>query len=164
MSQVAKRHTIEQIETGLQLLALNAGAYEKTVTQLREHGIHLTRQSLHNWANKSHADRYFEIRTQIHSQVAERAASQAEEIAFKAGELELRIIEKLDDQLDDLDPKDAATALRNLSTTKALNHDKVIGPIRGRPTVIVENRDAAQILQELQRLGVVEGTAEEILP
>jgi hypothetical protein len=59
-------------------------------------------------------------------------------------------------------------ALRNVETAKAINVDKS-ALLRGRPTQIVERRDAAELLRKLQATGVValdlpavDSTAEEV--
>jgi hypothetical protein len=47
---------------------------------------------------------------------------------------------------------------------RALQFDRVSGPIRGRPSVIVEHHDPSQVLNTLaQKLGItIESTAQEI--
>lgn len=150
----ARRYTLEQKELALHTLALTGNRYEHACDLLRNHpeGFQVSRQLLHLWATQQLPDRYEEIRTQVSQQVAQRVANQAEQIAIAAGELELQLIEDLQAKHHDMDARDVATALRNLTTTKALNIDKIASPIRGRPTVIHSDRTAQDILNALKAL------------
>lgn len=150
----ARRYTLEQKELALHTLALTGNRYEHACDLLRNHpeGFDVSRQLLHRWATHQLPDRYEEIRTQVSQQVAQRVANQAEEIALAAGNLELQLIQDLEAKRTDMDARDVATAIRNISTTKALNIDKISSPIRGRPTIIHSDRTAEDILKALKAL------------
>jgi hypothetical protein len=81
----------------------------------------------------------------------------------RSQELEAEIVEKLWDSLNDLKPAELANALRNVGVSKAINLDKA-QLMRGKPTEIVERRDADQLIRTLQAAGVihVDSDAEEI--
>lgn len=96
----------------------------------------------------------------IHAKIAE----QCEDTAELAGELERQMIVKLAKDFKQLAPRDQAGAIRNVSTTKAINVDKA-ALLRGQPTEIVEHRhDVGELWAEFEAMfpGVVNGEATEI--
>lgn len=164
-------YTLEDTELALRTLALTGTRFEQALQLLKEHAHDhprlrkLPKSTLQYWARKRHADRFEEIRTEVSRQVADRVANQAEEIALRAGELELELLEELQARKKGLESKDIASALRNVTTTKSLNIDKVASPLRERPTVIHQDRTADDILQALKALEpnlIIDSTAEEI--
>lgn len=162
-----RRYTLEDIERGLWTLALNAGREDAAVEALKAQGHNIPKGTLGSWARRDHVERYEEIKQEASHQIAQRVAAQAEQFMLAAGEVEMLALQKLKGEIeqDQIEGKDLAGALRNVSTSKALNNDKISAPIRGRPTQITEHRDAAQIVAELKKLGVVvEGTAQELPP
>jgi hypothetical protein len=74
------------------------------------------------------------------------------------------MIVKLAKDYKQLAPRDQAGAIRNVSTTKAINVDKA-ALLRGQPTEIVEHRqDVGELWAEFEAMspGVVNGEAVEI--
>jgi hypothetical protein len=74
------------------------------------------------------------------------------------------MIVKLAKDYKQLAPRDQAGAIRNVSTTKAINVDKP-ALLRGQPTEIVEHRqDVGELWAEFEAMspGVVNGEAVEI--
>ncbi len=164
----ARRYSLEDRELALRTLALAGNRYEAATALLNKNTTgnlqNLPKQTLWRWANEQYQDRYEEIRTEVSDQVAQRVANQAEEIALAAGALELQLMEDLAAKRHDLDAKDVAGALRNVTTTKSLNIDKVASPIRGRPTIIHADRSAEEIFRALKALEpnlIIDSTAEE---
>jgi hypothetical protein len=157
-------YTEEVHSEALMMLALCRGNAEEAHRRLKERGNRTPDAStLSRWKIRD-AERYEEIRTEISHKLVGEVANQAEQIMLEAGELELEIIARMRDELANLKPSDLSSALRNLSTTKALNNDKIASPIRGRPTVIHSDRTADEILRALKHLEpglIVDGTAEE---
>jgi hypothetical protein len=96
--------------------------------------------------------------------VAEQAAAGAEDLALVITELERDTTERMKAELPHIPARDLPGALRNLTTSKALQYDKVANPIRGRPSVVVERRDVSELWKRLERLlpQVIEGRAEEL--
>lgn len=120
--------------------------------------------TLNHWRT-AHADRYEEIRTKVSAKITAEVANQAEEIMLEAGEIERAMLERIREELPNMKASELPGALRNVSTTKALNNDKIASPIRGRPTVIHHDRTAEEILKALKALDprlVIDSTADEI--
>ena len=96
----------------------------------------------------------------IHAKIA----AECEDTAELAGQLERQMIVKLAKDYKQLAPRDQAGAIRNVSTTKAINVDKA-ALLRGQPTEIVEHRhDIGELWAEFEAMfpGVVQGEAIEI--
>jgi hypothetical protein len=109
-----------------------------------------------NWT-EMHADRLHELREELHPQIAKKIAADAEGMAIRLAQAEVAIAEKLVLALerDELPAKELSGALRNITTSKALQVDKLSSPLRGRPTVIHGTKDPADMLADLaRRLGI----------
>jgi hypothetical protein len=163
---VQRRHSMDTIELALNVLAIEGGRTQRAHEILAGQGIDVPKQTLSSWKLDSHADRYHQISTDVSLHRAERIANQAEEVALLAGQLERDLLKDLQAHRADLKPAEIAGAIRNVTTTKALNMDKVINPIRGRPSTITETRDANTLLESLAaRLPpTIQGTAQEVNP
>jgi transposase-like protein len=153
-----RSYSDEEKRSALTALILAGGNSEKVGPQ-----IGITPDLLRKWRTAD-PGLYEELRTELAPQVAERIASDAEEFARDLMNVERALAAKVLEGLDDLKPSEAAGALRNISTSKALQVDKLSSPLRGRPTVIHGHDDAGQALIELgRRLGfAVDSTAVEI--
>jgi hypothetical protein len=167
---MARRAYTEQDQSeSLMMLVLCRGNAEEACRRMEAEGLVPPPPStLKDWRSQN-ASRYEQIRTEVHGKLTEQVANQAEQIMLKAGDLEELMIDRLTVAVLDgtIPDKDLSGALRNVSTTKALNNDKIAGPIRGRPTVIHSDRTADEIMRALKSLEpnlIVEGTAEEVPP
>jgi hypothetical protein len=113
-------------------------------------------RSILNWT-EWHADRLHELREELHPQIAKKIAADAEGMAIRLAQAEVQIAERLVEALerDELPAKELSGALRNITTSKALQVDKLSSPLRGRPTVIHGSQDPADMLASLARkLGI----------
>jgi hypothetical protein len=105
---------------------------------------------------------YKELEAEMAPAVAERIAAQAERIALQIEEAERMAIQKVRERLENDQDEQPAATLRNLSTSKALQIDKLSSPLRGRPTVIHGAADITELIAVLNaRLGI-DSTAVEI--
>lgn len=158
---VSKRRVYSQaeIDHALTALILNGGNAERTADELNGP----CGQTLLNWREK-HSSRYQELQQTLAPRIADRIAAQAEELAVEIAQVEKQILEHLATKISDLDADKASAAIRNLSTSKALQLDKVSSPLRGRPTVIHETRTGDDLLRGLaSKVGMaVDSTAEPI--
>ena len=157
--------TEEEIETCLLELAVCSGRPTPASARLKEaYGIEVSHSTLSKWRDRIHAHRYQRICEEQEPRIKAAVIAKAEEVVAFAGELEMKALARLDRELDDesIPPRDLAGALRNITTTKTLNQDKIASPLRGRPRQIVEHRSSGEILRRLAEIGVVDGTAEEL--
>jgi len=139
----------DTLELALNVLAMEGGRPRRTSELLATQGIHIPHQTLGDWKERW-ADRYHEICTNLQEQRAERMANAAEDVAIRAATLELELLDQLANQKSQLKPAETASAIRNVTTTKTLNVEKVINPLRNRPSHITEVRNADEILRALE--------------
>lgn len=154
------RSSEEDIELGLTCLARNSGNFSKASRE-----CDIPRQTLQGWAKKFH-ERYLEIQEEVVPLIRARTAERALQIAEQAADLESKALTQLEGELPNLEGRDLANALRNVSTTKgiSLTHANNFQSPAERPQ---EQLDPAAILAGLQRLGVatlVDSTATEEPP
>jgi hypothetical protein len=158
---IAKRFTREEITEALQLAAYYRSA-KKAADVMAERGVTVTPGTINAWQTK-HADIHEAALTRIDEVLAERS----EHLVREATELEIQLLGDLAERRDELDAKDIASALRNVSTTKGITFERVVGPIRGRPNVVIEHREPTKLLEEMARIAEmvrpsVEGSAVEL--
>jgi crotonobetainyl-CoA:carnitine CoA-transferase CaiB-like acyl-CoA transferase len=153
----AKRYTPAEIDKALSAYVLTGGNALQASQLLKSYDGHGPSDvQIGRWT-ESHADRLHELREELHPQVAKKIASDAEGLALKLAEAETLITERLllAVQAGTLPDKELSGALRNVTTSKALQVDKLSSPLRGRPTVIHGNTDPAETLANLARkLGI----------
>jgi crotonobetainyl-CoA:carnitine CoA-transferase CaiB-like acyl-CoA transferase len=149
-----KRHTPITVDRALSAYIMCGNNASEAERLLRSYGDTdvPSHQSIRGWAEK-HADRLHELREELHPQIAKKIAADAEGLALKLAQAEETITEHLLLAVDagELPAKELSGALRNISTSKALQVDKLSSPLRGRPTVIHGNQDPAETLANLAR-------------
>jgi crotonobetainyl-CoA:carnitine CoA-transferase CaiB-like acyl-CoA transferase len=155
-----KRHTPATVDRALSAYILCGNNSEQAHRLLVSYGDKPvpTGRCIRDWAEQ-HADRLHELREELHPQIAKKIASDAEALALKLAEAETLITERLLVAVEagSLPDKELSGALRNVTTSKALQVDKLSSPLRGRPTVIHGNTDPAETLANLARkLGIPE--------
>lgn len=156
------------VERALLLLAQNGGTITRTRTQLEQQGLHPpSHATLKDWRDERHRGRYLQHLHDSREQIATLIATEAEEVAIQAAAEERAMLSAITQAREngELEPKDYANILRNVTTTKSLNIDKIASPLRGRPTTVIEHTNPDEILRKLERLApglVVDGTAEEL--
>lgn len=161
-----KRYTPAQIDQGLTALILTGGNADQALELLDDWPRRPSPTSLRNW-QRDHKKRHAELEQELAPKLAEIAAADAERLALKMAQVEDQLVDHIAGRLHELDPDKASAALRNISTSKALQYDKISSPLRGRPTVNVMHHDSNDLLRQLARgaglrLGSTESTAEEI--
>ncbi len=161
---VAKRYTEEEIERGLTQMALCGGNRRLAAERLEQMGHPIPPDTLRNWAEHRRPDRYAKICAEQAPALAQRIAAEAEGFALELAEAEKATLEVYMRGLHTIKASDAAGALRNITTSKSLNVDRISSPLRGRPNVVIEHREVSELVLKLEQAGVLEGTAVEIEP
>ena len=157
----ASHYTEEEIYRGLAEVALCAGNTHRAARQLSAQGMAIPRGTLEKWANRQHVDRYARVREELLPKIHAQIAADCEELAALGAQLERETLEKYREELPNLRASEAASAVRNIATSKAINVDKAT-LLRNRPTQIVEHRDASELIRKLEAVGVIEGSVSEI--
>lgn len=151
----SRNHDTETIERALLMIALHGGSPTQASQALRKQGVRISKQTLHDWKTARYPERYQEICDEASSQLANRIAAEAEQFMVHASRVELKALRALEADLEAGQIKDVASALRNITTAKALNNDKIASPLRGRPTIIRQDKTAEEAIARLERLGIV---------
>jgi transposase-like protein len=146
----ARQHNLETITEALMLLSYY-GNLGKTVEALKQRGINVPRQTISGWRDK-HADLWQQAETRMREEVLDRVADRAERYIIDAQDAEQTLLEQLMATREELPAKEVANALRNISVSKAIAMEKVVMPVRGRPTQIVEHIDLYATLNEMNRI------------
>jgi len=98
-------------------------------------------------------ERYLRLHEEHSGQIEQIAVSQARDTAVRAGELEHKILEKIDVQIEageEIDVKTLSMALKNVSTTRGISVDKLL-ILTNRPTQITDKRDVGAIIAAIAR-------------
>lgn len=120
--------------------------------------------TLRDWKQED-PDRFDKLREDLEPRVVKKIAAEAESLAIQIAEREAKLLDSLDDAaIAKLEAKDIAGTLRNLSTSKALQLDKVSSPLRERPSHVQPTMDLEGLKRQLARsLGFdIDSTAEEM--
>lgn len=125
--------------------------------------------TLQLWRTETHRERYQEIAERERPKLEQMAVDGAVAQILRADESALRILDRLDDALEDPDAKpkelsELAGAAQRLATAKGINGTKLL-ELTGRPTQITEHRSATDTLRSLaQRFPglIVDAEATEI--
>lgn len=145
------------IERALAELALCDNRPTLATRRLAHEGIKVPVTTLIAWRD-NRPDQWQAIQAREIPQIQAKVADDCERLALTLNEAEEEAVEQLRGNLDKLDPKDQAGAIRNLATAKAINIDKM-QLLRNKPTAINVGLDADQLLRSLQS---IDGTAEEL--
>lgn len=135
--------SLEEKHRGLTALILCRTAKEASEqTEIPE-------KTLNSWRQRDPA-LYNKLREDLEPQLVKRIAADAEMIVQRLADKELALIDALDPT--ELSAKDVAGALRNVTTAKALNLDKVSSPLRERPSHVQHSTDIGDVVSKLGQI------------
>ena len=165
----AARHSAEQIEAALVVLALESGNVRRTRKRLAEMDIFdkvPPATTITRWP-ETYRDRYVEIREEVAPRIQARMADIHMDLAERLTSLEHATIDELESEMSELSGKDKAALLRNVAVAAAISVDKA-RLLSDQPTAIVK-RELPEIFRALAAKGVkvegvIEGEAEEVSP
>jgi hypothetical protein len=151
-----EHYTPENVELGLQMLALSGGRPRAACKMLKQQGgpdIH--RDTLMAWRERYHA-RYVEICEERQAEVHRAMAAKATEIAEKAAGATELLVDATVESIGDLEGKDLAISARNLSQVHAAAVEKTL-LLRGQATQIHKIESLDEVVDALSALGVING-------
>jgi transposase-like protein len=141
-----RRYSPEEIERGLTALIL-AGSSTRAS---QETGI--SEDTLRSW-KRIHADQYDRLTRDLEPRVVQKIAAEAESLVLSIADRERAILASFsDEEIQGLDAKDKAATLRNLTTSKALQIDKLSSPLRERPSHVQQGSDVEGLMMRMARL------------
>lgn len=168
MSRINEWSEKQAIEI-LTLLAMNAGNIKKTLEEYKaEHGKAPTSATVAGWRDRRYADEYARIRDEYAREFEAEAIRTYRDRMRQAADVEMLAIQRLAEALESnrISVKDLAPAAGAMSRIKASNADQLL-TLTGRPTQIIDDRSAEQVIQGLVRkkvLRVVRDESEEDAP
>ena len=154
-----RRYNKAEIEVALEALVMAYGNCALAGRRLALAGIEIPDNTLRDWKTR-HAERMEEIRIAKTPELEETQAQMAEAVQTAAGDVTLHLLERAMETADQLKPHEIPGAARNYSTVYGIGSDKTFIH-RQKPTLIT-GHDFSHALKALERMGLVEGTAEEI--
>lgn len=151
-----KQFLSEKNEVHLEL-ALGAIAAMPTLQKASEHlenvhGISVSEEKLAVMREKYHGE-YEKLREQLAPAIEASLTNDSLGIARRATEVEALAISRTEEMLAEGRARDPSRIARDLADVKAKNIDKRLA-LQGRPTQIVETRDAVEIIRQLEAMGV----------
>lgn len=148
--EIRRKHAVysdEEIEHALTTLARHSGNAEAAARELPQ-----VRNTLDKW-RKVYADRYREIQEQVIPEIRARVAERQAELAEKLADAEELALAETVAALPDLEARDKAGALRNISTSKGitLTHLQAYQAPPPDPTA----GSVADVFERLGKLGLL---------
>ncbi len=165
MSKVVRTrdYSTAQVQRGLLAVAVANGNARKAAADLAEdpEGFKVPHRTLYGW-KKREATSYEEIRAKLLPRIRAEAAEQHMRLAEHQASVAGKMTERLEQEIDDIPARDLPGGIRNVTTAAAVHTDKA-AVLRGEASVVVEHRDASEVIRALKAKGVIiEGEAEEI--
>ena len=155
------KYSAAEMEYALLELALMNGNVSRAAKKV---GVNVS--TLTAWRDKF-PERYEDIQARIAPMVEKQIVAQARVNARKAAQVAESLLEKVDeDELSLSDRAQAAKAFQQVSIGMGVQIDKTL-LLEGRPTEILETRDAQAMLKELAEIApglVVDGNAIDVTP
>jgi hypothetical protein len=139
----------ERIERGLLAVAALNGNTRKASEFLAGDDLEISHQTLWNWANKVHVDRYDAIRAERLPRVQAAAAERHLELLDRNMDLEGKLLDDLDGKRHELPARDLSTAARNAAVGTGIHSQNHL-LYSGQPTEIHKHRDATELLRALK--------------
>lgn len=137
----------EQVERGLIALAECNGNGRKAERLLAQDGISIAQATLYEWKNHRKVEQYERVKAEVLPKVRLKAAERHMDLSDRLMDTEGLILERLNQNVDNLDPRDLAGSLRNVSTSGAIHTDKA-QLLADQPTEI-RRLDTGEVLRKL---------------
>lgn len=146
----------EDITYGLTTVIAFAGNCEAASRALEAEGKPIPASTLRVWRCSSFRDEYLELEAQHRPEIDARAVSQARTLVEKLGEAEELAIDRTIEALQagEINAKDAAATLKNLTISKGVNIDK-IDVREGKATSRVEITAGEDLIRSLEAAGLL---------
>lgn len=158
----------EEKELGLLACVLCNGNSRRAAQFLAsddKQGFKVNQKTLWEWMNKD-PQRYREIQLREMPRIRTRAADTWASLAELQGEVARKLTDRTLSELDKIPAERLSSATKDMVYSGAISTDKA-REYRGEATVVVEHRDASEILRKLKGRGVVldaEVVSEEDVP
>ena len=153
----------EDVDRALLALALNGGAIERTVRELKAADVKVSSDQLADWRDKF-PKRYQWHATENAAKLEKDIISSQREVIAAATRATMDAVAMEHERIKRGETKDAASSARNLATVVGISTTKLL-ELSGRPTSITEVRKPEEIIKALKSRGVkvdVEATDDDV--
>lgn len=154
-----RRYTSQEKEIAYSAIALADGNCALASRELEAGGLTIPAATLRDWRCE-HPEEVDAARIKNAPFMEEKRIARLEAVATKAVDVTDRLLDRTLETSGELSPKDLPGALRNTAVAGAALIDKT-QLLKQRPTSIISH-DYSSAVKGLERMGLVEGTAEEI--
>src|SRR5262245_10131471 len=156
-----RSYSEEDVNLVLRVLAYNGGNLNLTVAELEDkYGKSITSQTVARWRSTLFAQRYTEIQYELQSEINKKLAGVLAENGIKSAQAQAEMIDRLMNEVNSLEPKQLATAARELAQVQSIAVDKS-SLLRGLPTQIHAERKPEDVVRALKELNIVEAEVVE---
>jgi hypothetical protein len=153
----AKRYTADQKREGLIALLVTGSATEAAKQTT------IPRKTLETWRN-SEAEMYANLSREYGPLITAAVTAQVTESIQGYGEIIRKLVTKLDENTDRIDPRDIPNAIKSVQAAQGQAIDKR-QLLTGQATERVEHLDAQDLIADIRKMvsphGSVDSTAEE---
>lgn len=155
-------YTAGEVTAALLQLVANDGNVRKTSEELIDDGFQVPESTLRLWKNDTHREQYLRLEQEHGKNLEREAVNIAQARMLRAANLEERVLQKIEDALDDgkLDVRDLPQTLRALTDTKGKTTDQLL-KLTGRPTAPKDpgGNDLVQLVLGMVDRGLVRAAA-----
>jgi len=149
------RHSVQEVDLALKLMALNGGKTMVTETMLLAENIRVHRNTLRVWRDETFPRRYAQIRAEMGQEVTEEVAGRALERALEADDATHAYIKEAKAKVGQVSPAHLAKNAQALANAES-QLVQTAQLLRDRPTSITEDRSLGDLVGTLVKLGVAE--------
>lgn len=152
-------HNVIERQKALTILCLRAGDTKQAALDLQAQGFDIDAPTLRKW-KRQYTKEYNELSEKYKSEIEEQVIRGLRETIVVAETAERAAVEIALTELEsakvrrNLRPADAAITANNLANIKSKSIDRLL-TLTGRPSSIIESRDAETLLRKLELSGVM---------
>src|SRR5262245_51608972 len=114
-----------EIEQGLIALALESGNGRRAEKRLAAFGIRVDHSTLHRWRQK-HSEKYESLQRDVLPKLRTEAAERHSYLADAEMEVAIKLLDQLDREREEIQPRDLSTAIRNLDVGAGIHMTKAV--------------------------------------
>lgn len=152
----------ETVRLAMTQVALCAGNCRDASQRMSELGAPVPQATIKAWTS-SRQSLLDELRAEVIPKINQRIARRAEDLAERYARIEEAMAQRLEDELDSLQPKELSRSIKDVAISRGISTEKAL-LMRNQPMALERHQSAQELLRALaQHLGqTFEGEAEEI--
>lgn len=148
-----KDYTPQERNVALTAYALANGNSRKASDFTKEElGVRIPKTTIDRWARHMYPDDYQRIQAEVMPRIHAQMADAHHSLAHRAMEIEARTLERLSQEIHNLDPQKLSTTMRDAAVAGAIHSDKGL-IYSGQPTSIVRH-EVGEVMRSLKAKGI----------